>query len=47
MGGILRSREEDGTIVLQTGEEENETTAIAPKDLVSVRVMEEDFLEDE
>ena len=47
VGGILRSREEDGTIVLQTGEEENETTAIAPKDLVSVRVMEEDFLEDE
>lgn len=47
VGGILRARQEDGSIVLQTGEEDNETMTIAQKDLVSVRVMEDDFLEDE
>ena len=47
VGGILLSRQEDGSITLQTGEEENDTMTIAQKDLVSVRVMEDDFLEDE
>ena len=47
VGGILRAYAEDGTVTLQTGEEETETTAIAAKDRVSVRVMEDDFLEDE
>ena len=47
VGGILRSYHEDGSIVLQTGEEEMETTTITSKERVSVRVMEEDFLEDE
>lgn len=47
VGGILQARQEDGSIVLQTGEEGNETMTIAQKDLVSVRVMEDDFLEDE
>ena len=47
VGGILRSRNEDGSVLLQTGEEETETMTIAAKDLVSVRVMEDDFLEDE
>ena len=47
VGGILRSRNEDGSVLLQIGEEETETMTIAAKDLVSVRVMEDDFLEDE
>ena len=47
VGGILRSYQEDGSIVLQTGEEETETTTITAKERVTVRVMEEDFLEDE
>ena len=46
VGGILRARNDDGSVTLQTGEDEAETTTIASGDLVSVRVMEEDFLED-
>ncbi len=47
VGGILRSYQEDGSIVLQTGEEETDTISITAKERVSVRVMEDDFLEDE
>lgn len=47
VGGILRSYQEDGSIVLQTGEKETDTISITAKERVSVRVMEDDFLEDE
>ena len=47
VGGILRSYQEDGSIVLQTGEEETDTISFTAKERVSVRVMEDDFLEDE
>jgi ribosome maturation factor RimP len=47
IGGILRAYAEDGTITLQTGEEEQETVSISARDVSSVRVMEDDdFLED-